>query len=319
MDHLQDILARLNGSAEVNRENHSPAPGSASSSNYQQPSVSSPIYTPSPSGLQPRHSSATIVSPTWQLSNHSLHATNSQQSPNPPALHSSADFSNATSNRGTPDLLGLLKSRQNLQSSSSSAAQSAVLSRAAESSSSPSHPPESTADFIATWGRKPSQFGSVQSPSLVAPSQSRPELRGEATSSSGNPQDFLLKLLNQAKTDAPVLKKTEKATDPYQAPQVSAFSLSRSCKHMQLLVIPNIFPWRHIWSSMNNCARSLPLSSLLSIVFQPARPPLDQSAHLLQEYLARQARKLPRLTYRLPKLNRLHIQTLLSNSPRHLL
>jgi hypothetical protein len=61
----------------------------------------------------------------------------------------------------------------------------------------------SAADLVAGFGRKPSSIGSISSPSLVAPSASRPDLRAEAAStSSTNPQDFLLKLLNsQAKTE----------------------------------------------------------------------------------------------------------------------
>jgi hypothetical protein len=63
--------------------------------------------------------------------------------------------------------------------------------------------PVSAADLVAGFGRKSASIGSISSPSLVAPSASRPDLRAEAAStSSTNPQDFLLKLLNsQAKTE----------------------------------------------------------------------------------------------------------------------
>jgi hypothetical protein len=56
----------------------------------------------------------------------------------------------------------------------------------------------SAADLVAGFTRKPSGLGTSHSPSALAPASSRPELRGEASNSSANPQDFLLKLLNQA-------------------------------------------------------------------------------------------------------------------------
>ncbi|KAF2427188.1 hypothetical protein EJ08DRAFT_699813 [Tothia fuscella] len=62
--------------------------------------------------------------------------------------------------------------------------------------------PVSAADLVAGFARKPSGLGQLQSPSALAPTTSRPELRSEASASSPNmnSQDFLLKLLNhQAK------------------------------------------------------------------------------------------------------------------------
>jgi hypothetical protein len=97
----------------------------------------------------------------------------------------------ASSFRNPTDLLGLLRSAQTNQP-------------AQQTTPAPSQPrPVSAADLVAGFGRRPSSIGSISSPSIVAPSASRPDLRAEAVStSSTNSQDFLLRLLNsQAKTE----------------------------------------------------------------------------------------------------------------------
>lgn len=62
MADLQDILALLQGQG-ANNNNHPPPTHS-----YQQPTVSSPIFSPSPSGPQPHHQSA-IMSPNLSAAN----------------------------------------------------------------------------------------------------------------------------------------------------------------------------------------------------------------------------------------------------------
>lgn len=92
--------------------------------------------------------------------------------------------------RNPADLLGLLRAGHTPQTARQA------------SSISPQSRPVSAADLVAGFGRKPNSITSVSSPSVVAPSASRPDLRGEAALSSSNPQDFLLRLLNnQAKTE----------------------------------------------------------------------------------------------------------------------
>jgi hypothetical protein len=103
------------------------------------------------------------------------------------------------------DLLSLLKFRPGGPSAPSPAGP--ALQRRESQNSAPtsldatggaSNRSMSAADLVAGFTRKPSGLGAAHSPSTLAPASSRPELRGEASNSSANPQDFLLKLLNQA-------------------------------------------------------------------------------------------------------------------------
>jgi hypothetical protein len=101
------------------------------------------------------------------------------------------EASTAATFRNPTDLLGLLRSAQSNQS----AHQTPPVPAQSR--------PISAADLVAGFGRRPSSIGSITSPTLVAPSASRPDLRAEAAStSSTNSQDFLLRLLNsQTKTE----------------------------------------------------------------------------------------------------------------------
>jgi hypothetical protein len=129
-----------------------------------------------------------------------------------------------TSTRAT-DLLSLLKFKQNSQpaaspphvTASAEPAQALPIAQSDATSSIQSRP-VSAADLVAGFTRKPSSLGSMQSPAALAPTSSRPELRGEATASSAKSQDFLLRLLNhQAKpatSDAGSITPANKASEP---------------------------------------------------------------------------------------------------------
>ncbi|TID20169.1 wd40 yvtn repeat-like-containing domain [Venturia nashicola] len=155
---------------------------SPSASTYQQPSISSPLFSPAPSGPQPHHPAA-VLSPN----------TSAMNTPQP----ESGNQTRAT------DLLSLLKFRPGAQAAPSSVPS---LQRRESQNSAPTsldatvgaaNRSMSAADLVAGFTRKPSGLGAAQSPSALAPASSRPETRGEASNSSANPQDFLLKLLNQ--------------------------------------------------------------------------------------------------------------------------
>lgn len=203
MADLRDLLARLGGTAETQD----------SPSSYRQPSVSSPVASPSPSGPQPHHASAVIVSSHFSAlkaevnSSEGMGIAHSRQSPNTSALNTPAPEVGASASRA-PDLLSLLKFRTNgaPQTASSQAPASdrpaSTVLPSTSSDSQAGHQDRPLSEVIASFVRKPSGLSSVQTPSPVPPMASRPELRGEASGSSTNPQDFLLSLLNQA--SAPV-------------------------------------------------------------------------------------------------------------------
>ncbi|QDS76938.1 hypothetical protein FKW77_004882 [Venturia effusa] len=185
MSDLQELFARL--------QHQSKSDGSPS----QQPSISSPILSPGPSGPQPHHASS-ILSPN----------TSAMNTPQP-------EPGNQT--RAT-DLLSLLKFRSGPQAAQPSSA--STLQRRESQNSAPSsldatvggsNRSMSAADLVAGFTRKPSGLGATHSPSALAPASSRPETRGEASNSSANPQDFLLKLLNQGapKNESPSFKQAD--------------------------------------------------------------------------------------------------------------
>jgi WD40 repeat protein len=121
----------------------------------------------------------------------------------------------ASSTRAT-DLLSLLKFKQGTQPAASPTSPAATstesLSRQPQSdaTSGAQGRPVSAADLVAGFARKPSGLGQMQSPSALAPTASRPELRGEASASSQTfkSQDFLLKLLNHQAQPKPTSEST---------------------------------------------------------------------------------------------------------------
>ncbi|KAF2097108.1 hypothetical protein NA57DRAFT_41647 [Rhizodiscina lignyota] len=175
MADLQELLARLNQSASS-----ALPPNPATTANYQHPSVSSPIVTPSPSGPQPHHDSA-IMSPN---------VPSTSQTPLPEQNNRSAN------------LLNLLKFSQ---PSSNSPRPTSALSQSMQagtemSSATPHDSAISASDLVASFMRKPSS-SSLHSPTVASPVSTKP---GEVSASAGgSSQAYLLNLLNQGKPSQP--------------------------------------------------------------------------------------------------------------------
>lgn len=156
-DDISALFARLNN----NNNNNNGAAGN----HYQQPSVSSPLFSPSPSGPQPTHHSA-VMSP-----------------------NASAANTPAPENSSSAQLLNLL--RFNSQSGAG------LGRRVSQNTQAPETPPHGRAvsanDLVAsfTGNRTPSQAPGAATPTSA---QATP-----ATVSSENPQDLLLRLLNHPK------------------------------------------------------------------------------------------------------------------------
>ncbi|KAL9097784.1 MAG: hypothetical protein Q9165_000110 [Trypethelium subeluteriae] len=167
MADFQDIIARLTATTTEGQSPRSdqtqnpiwaPQPGMPHRPSYHQPSVSSPIFSPQPGGPQPIHSSAIM-------------------SPNPPASSSATPQPEASSRTNLLNLLKFAPSGQDASRSSS-----AILNPHLERSRT------SSGDQAASFVNKPPL------PSML----SRPDMKGESTpSSADNPQQSLLKLLNQ--------------------------------------------------------------------------------------------------------------------------
>ncbi|OCK77962.1 hypothetical protein K432DRAFT_303017 [Lepidopterella palustris CBS 459.81] len=174
MADLQELFARLNSQSVT-------SPGaSGKHSIYRQPSVSSPILSPTPMGPQPHHSSAVI-------------------SPNTSSTNTPAPEQNSSSDR-TANLLNLLRfnqpsgvpqkslsdrrpsHHQNLQTAETSGVHARTIS---------------ANDLVATFMQTPTTQGSTFTPMAVPPaSKAKAE---QATSSPENTQDLLLRLLNHPK------------------------------------------------------------------------------------------------------------------------
>ncbi len=177
MADLQEMLSRLKSHAGDTANNSQAGADTISHpQSYRQPSVSSPIFSPPPSGPQPHHQSAIM-------------------SPNTSALNTPVP--DATSSDRTTSLLNLL--RFNTGPASASGAgdgrppQPAPLPQATPVAT-PS--PISASDLVAQLTRKPPSSAS-QSASMLPSGTVKPPPRPELTSSSSeNAQDFLLKLLN---------------------------------------------------------------------------------------------------------------------------
>ena len=183
MADLQELFARLNGqnSAPGNQthSNHSHSNHNNHNANpYHQPSVSSPIFSPSPSGPQPHHASA-IMSPSSSAANTPGPAPEqgggSQQTPQQQSAH----------------LLNLL--RFNSQSNVTQARRASQNTQGTQSTESPSRT-ISAQDLVASFMGGKSAQAPTSSP-VPAPA-ARPE---PATVSTQNPQDLLMRLLNHPK------------------------------------------------------------------------------------------------------------------------
>jgi WD40 repeat protein len=168
MADLQELFARLNGGAAGNssQQQHQQPPHG-----YRQPSVSSPLFSPSPSGPQPHHQSA-VMSPNTSVANTPAPGQN-----------------DATPQQQSAQLLSLL--RFNSQSGAGQARRVSQNSHAAEAA--PVHGRNVSAnDLVAGFmgNRAPSQ-GPAPTSVQAAPAS--------ASMASENPQDLLLRLLNHPK------------------------------------------------------------------------------------------------------------------------
>ncbi|KAF2688596.1 hypothetical protein K458DRAFT_293657 [Lentithecium fluviatile CBS 122367] len=174
MADLQELFARLNGQGNT---------GAASNTNtsYQQPSVSSPIYSPSPSGPHPHHQSA-IMSPNSSAANTPApeHGGGSQQTPQQQSAH----LLNLLRFNSQPSVAQARRPSQNTQLAAETAPALAPAHGRAVSAS----------DLVASFmGGKSAAQAPSSSP---APQAARLELASVPTQ---NPQELLMRLLNHPK------------------------------------------------------------------------------------------------------------------------
>ncbi|KIV98538.1 uncharacterized protein PV09_09661 [Verruconis gallopava] len=173
---MEDLFARLQkvGSSASDKQQ---SPSTVKPQTYRDPSLSSPVYSTAPFAPQP-HRSSSIPSPNLSA----------MDTPQPEGV--------GTQTRAT-DLLSLLKFRPSPGSAST------LPTSTFEHRSTPLDTKtggtkgrvSSTADLISQFNRPPN---TSQPLSTFAPAASQLELRDEEPASSSSPQDFLLKLLNQA-------------------------------------------------------------------------------------------------------------------------
>jgi WD40 repeat protein len=170
MADLHELFARLNGGAASNSNQQQQPPHG-----YRQPSVSSPLFSPSPNGPQPHHPSA-VMSPNTSTAN------------TPAPEHGAA--SQQTPQQQSAQLLSLL--RFNSQSGGGQARRVSQNSHAAEASPARSRTVSSTNVVAGFMGNRTP----AQDPSSAAPTSAQ---AAPASMPSENPQDLLLRLLNHPK------------------------------------------------------------------------------------------------------------------------
>jgi WD40 repeat protein len=176
MADLQELLARLNSQS-------TPSGGASAgqpSGGYQHPSVSSPIFSPSPSGPQPHHQSA-VMSPNTSTAN------------TPAPDHGNADRQNS--------LLNLLRFNAPSASHQNFAPERPPVQHLQPTEGPGGHGRTTSAsDLVASFMRKASSQGPATS---SASATSMPTARAEQSSMPHeNPQDLLLRLLNHPKPSA---------------------------------------------------------------------------------------------------------------------
>jgi WD40 repeat protein len=166
---LQELFARLNSQSSA---------GNQQPSTYQQPSVSSPIFSPSPSGPRPQHQSA-VMSPNSSAAN----------TPAP----EQGGVPHQTPQQQSAHLLNLL--RFNSQSGGTQSRRvSSQNTPFVENAPPPSGRAVSATDLVASFmGGKSTQAAPTSS---TLPPAARPE---PVTASTQNPQDLLMRLLNHPK------------------------------------------------------------------------------------------------------------------------
>ncbi len=169
MADLQELFARLNGGASSNQNQHG----------YQQPSVSSPIYSPSPAGQQPHHQSA-IMSPNNSTVNTPApeHGLVSQQTPQ----------------QQSATLLNLLRFNQPGAGQPRRVSQNTNPSDGATFHDRSTTASEMVASFMG--GRN---FSSLPGAAAPTSAQKTPSAGQTIDTSAENPQDLLLRLLNHPK------------------------------------------------------------------------------------------------------------------------
>ncbi|PZD34423.1 CDA1, xylanase chitin deacetylase [Pyrenophora tritici-repentis] len=189
MADLQELFARLNGGASSG--NHQ-----QQQHGYQQPSVSSPLFSPSPSGPRPHHQSA-VMSPNMSMANTPV----PEQGP----------VSQQTPQQQSTNLLNLLRFN-----SQSGAAQSRRVSQ--QSHVSEAAPPlgrnGSTQDLMASvMGRG--------TPAQSAPAHALPMAVPAPAHQQQNPQDLLLRLLNHPKPAQSSGRSSSRASAAFSPPVAS--------------------------------------------------------------------------------------------------
>lgn len=172
MADLQELFARLNngqGAAGIHHQQQQ-------QHGYQQPSVSSPLFSPPLGGPQPHHQSA-IMSPNTSTANTPApeHGAVSQQTPQ----------------QQSAQLLNLL--RFNAQPGAGQSRAGSQHTQASEGNPAPSHTVSASNLMASLMGnRTPSHSGSIAASQSV-PAPALPPVAPE------NPQDLLLRLLNHPK------------------------------------------------------------------------------------------------------------------------
>ncbi|KAF1923779.1 uncharacterized protein M421DRAFT_9390 [Didymella exigua CBS 183.55] len=177
MADLQELLQRLNGGG-ASGGNHQQLPSSQQQHpHYQQPSVSSPIFSPAPGGPAPHHPSH-ILSPNMSSAN------------TPAPEHGAGPVSQQTPQQQSANLLSLLRFNQPALGQRSVSQQPSPQQAALV----PAHGRTvSASDFVAGFmGNRSDSQGAV--PAVPSGVQSPP-----APVAAENPQDLLLRLLNHPK------------------------------------------------------------------------------------------------------------------------
>lgn len=200
MADLQELLQRLNGGG-ASGGNHQQLPSSQQQHpHYQQPSVSSPIFSPAPSGPAPHHPSH-ILSPNMS-------------SANTPAPEQGAGLvSQQTPQQQSANLLNLLRFNQ------PGLGQRSVSQQPQPQQQAPVAPAHgrtvSASDFVAGFmGNRSGSQGSV--PAAPSGLQSPPP-----AAASENPQDLLLRLLNHPKPSQSPARSSHASAAAFSPPVLS--------------------------------------------------------------------------------------------------
>ncbi|KAF2491442.1 hypothetical protein BU16DRAFT_119349 [Lophium mytilinum] len=174
MADLNELFARLAKQGVTSPDTSGQAP------HYHQPSVSSPVYSPAPSGPQPHNQSA-VMSPNTSVNN--TPAPGQSSSDKTASLLNLLRFNGpgALNQASAPERRPSQQSVQNLSMAEGQGAHGRTTS---------------ASDLVASFMRKPSQ-GASRSSAAASPA---PSARAEhATPANEAPQDLLLRLLNHPK------------------------------------------------------------------------------------------------------------------------